>query len=149
MEASSHNIAFAQNTDAVLANAEASAAPAATPAQNAADDSLQRPFVDLPAWIWRAFFASWMALLAAFIIIFGVSSETRFVLGVVCVFAAAFLGVPLTLLRLTRRGTTQNRRAVVSILTGQCKASEAALQIVLLPLVLCAGLIAIGLAIPR
>lgn len=119
------------------------------PSLSKLDIAAQRPFTDVPDWIWRIFFASWIALIAAFILIFGVSSEVRFVLGVVCAFAAAFFGVPIILLRMTRRTRVKRQSAAVQTLTGVLKAQEAALQIVLLPLVLLAGLIAIAFAIPR
>lgn len=108
-----------------------------------------RPFQDLPAWVWRAFFASWGLLFLTFVLTFAVSVDVWFVLGVVTAFAAVFFCTPLVLLRLTRRGKAPECGRHVALLYGRCTSIEAAIQIVLLPVALSIGVIAIGAAIPN
>ncbi len=117
-----------------------------------ARDGEQRPFQDMPPWIWRLFFVSWAALFATFVVTFGVSSEVRFVLGVVAAFAAVFFVTPLVLLRMTRRTKStkaKSHRRQIDILNGSCSDAEAAVQIVLLPIALMLGLIVIATFVPR
>jgi|AAFX01.1.fsa_nt_gi hypothetical protein len=113
------------------------------------DPCAPRPFQDLPAWVWRAFFASWLLLFLTFAVIFAVSGDVWFVLGVVAAFAAVFFCTPLVLLRLTRRGKAHDCGSHVDLLYGRCTNIEAAIQIVLLPIALSVGLIAIGAMIPE
>ncbi len=112
----------------------------------------QRPFQDMPPWIWRVFFAAWAALFGTFVVTFGVSNEVRFVLGVVAAFAAVFFVTPLVLLRMTRRTksvTLKPHRRQIDILNGRCSDVEAAVQIALLPVALMLGLIVIATFVPR
>jgi hypothetical protein len=128
------------------------ATPDDSPQQSEAAALEQRPFQDMPQWIWKLFFASWLALFAAFVIIFGVSGNVRFVLGVVAAFATVFFVTPLVLLRLTRRGSRTQLRTPgrhVDLLYGRCSQTEAAVQIVLLPIALAVGLIVISMLVPR
>ncbi len=128
------------------------AKPLNSPQQSEAAALKQRPFQDMPQWIWKLFFASWLALFAAFVITFGVSGNVRFVLGVIAAFATVFFVTPLVLLRLTRRGSRTQFRAPgrhVDLLDGRCSQTEAAVQIVLLPIALAVGLIVIGMFVPQ
>lgn len=109
----------------------------------------QRPFQDAPTWIWKLFFASWIGFFATLVMIFAVSSNVAFILGVVATFAAVFFLTPLVLLRMTRRTKSRNLRLHIGVGGGQCSDVEAATQIVLLPIVLTIGLIVIGMFIPR
>ena len=138
--------AFAETSEAVEPETRADApdANASTLAPCA-----PRPFQDLPAWVWRAFFASWGLLFLTFVLTFAVSADVWFVMGVVSAFAAVFFCTPLVLLRLTRRGKAPECGRHVDLLNGRCTNSEAAIQIVLLPIALSLGLIAIGAAIPN
>ena len=117
--------------------------------ESAADRCAPRPFQDLPAWVWRAFFASWGLLFLTFVLTFAVSADVWFVLGVVAAFAVVFFCTPLVLLRLTRRGRAPECGRHVDLLYGRSTNIEAAIQIVLLPVALSIGLIAIGAAIPN
>ena len=84
-----------------------------------------------------------------FVLIFAVSLSVWFVLGVVAAFATIFFCTPLVLLRLTLRGDSPKCGRTVELLHGQCSNVEAAVQIVLLPLALSIGLVAIAAAIPN
>jgi hypothetical protein len=117
--------------------------------KDAADPCAPRPFQDLPAWVWRAFFASWGLLFLTFVLTFAVSADVRFVLGVVAAFAAVFFCTPLVLLRLTRRGKATECGRHVDLLNGRCTNIEAAVQIILLPVALSIGIVAIGATIPN
>lgn len=109
----------------------------------------QRPFQDAPTWIWRLFFASWLGFFATLVMIFAVSSEVRFTLGVVAAFAAMFFLTPLVLLLMTRRAKVTNLRRHVDTVGGRCSDVEGATQIVLMPIALTIGLIVIGMFIPQ
>lgn len=130
------------------------ATPASSPTQSDPEGAPaaayeQRPFQDVPIWIWKLFFASWFGLFAAFVLIFAVSSKVWFTLGVVTAFAAMFFFTPLVLLRMTRRTKFTNLRCHVDVAGGRCSDVEAATQIVLMPIALTIGLILIGMFIPR
>ncbi len=117
-----------------------------------ASNGEQRPFQDMPPWIWRLFFAAWAALFGTFVVTFGVSGEVRFVLGVVAAFAAVFFVTPLVLLRMTRRAKPTKVRSYlgqIHTLNGPCSELEAAVQIALLPITLTLGLIVIAMFVPR
>lgn len=114
--------------------------------------SSQRPFQDIPLWIWRSFLGSWLGLFVTFVLTFGVNGGVHFVFGVMAVFAAVYFLTPWMLLRMTRRRappTMQPTARRIDLLHGDCGEGEAAFQIVLLPLVLTAGLIIIALFVPR
>lgn len=116
---------------------------------DAQDLCAPRPFHDLPEWVWRAFFASWALLLSTLALFFGVSLNVWFVLGVIAVFAAVFFCTPLVLLRMTRRGDRPACGRHVDLLYGRCTNIEAAIQIILLPVALSVGLVAIVAMIPQ
>ena len=129
-------------------------APSSSPTQSDPEGSPaaapeQRPFQDAPTWIWKLFFASWAGFFATLVMIFAVSSEVRFTLGVVAAFAAMFFLTPLVLLRMTRRTKVTNLRRYVDTVGGRCSDVEGAAQIVLMPIALTIGLIVIGMFIPR
>lgn len=137
--------AFSETSEAVAPEGETGASGANVRAE---DLCTPRPFHDLPAWVWRAFFASWGLLFLTFVLTFAVSADVWFVLGVIAAFAAVFFCTPLVLLRLTRRGKAPACGTHVELLYGRCTNMEAAIQIILLPVTLSIGLVAIGAAIP-
>jgi hypothetical protein len=138
--------AFADTSEAIETQSSAAETDAR---EQPLDPCASRPFQDLPVWVWRAFFASWLLLFLTFAAIFGVSVNVWLVLGVIAAFAAVFFCTPLVLLRLTRRGEAPQCAPHVDLLNGRCSNSEAAIQIVLLPIALSVGLIAIGAMIPK
>jgi hypothetical protein len=135
--------AFSETNEAVELESRATGAN-----EDGVDPCAPRPFQDLPVWVWRAFFASWGLLFLTFVLTFAVDASVWFVFGVVAVFAGVFFCTPLVLLRLTRRGKAPECGRHVDLLHGRCTNVEAAIQIVLLPIALSVGLIAIGAAIP-
>jgi hypothetical protein len=138
--------AFAETSEAVEFESSVVASDAK---KDAADSCAPRPFQDLPPWVWRAFFASWALLFLTFVLTFAVSADVWFVLSVVAAFAVVFFCTPLVLLRLTRRGKAPECGRHVDLLYGRCTNIQAAVQIVLLPVALSVGLIAIGATIPN
>lgn len=102
------------------------------------------PFTDLPGGIWFALLAVWVAFFATLWWIFGGSSEGAYMVGVATVFGVVFFAVPVSMYRVARRPGHQRVTGLVETLTGQLTAGAATVQIVLVPLAVTLGLIAMA-----
>jgi len=103
--------------------------------------------------VYKVALACWMGLLGVFVITFFSSANALFMVVIDCVYAAMFFGIPWIFHRMTPPGET-GPRDFFSFLSGRLdtiygpiRASEALLQVILVPLCLGIGGIAIGLII--
>lgn len=103
--------------------------------------------------VYKVALACWMGLLGVFVLTFFSSANALFIVVIDCVYAAMFFGIPWVLHRMTPPGET-GTRDFFSFLSGRfdtiygpIRASEALLQVILVPLALGIGGIAIGLII--
>jgi hypothetical protein len=103
--------------------------------------------------VYKIALACWMGLLGVFVLTFFSSANALFMVVVDCVYAAMFFGIPWVLHRITPPGETGPRdffsflSGRVDTIYGPIRASEALLQVILVPLCLGIGGIAIGLII--
>lgn len=102
------------------------------------------PFTDLPGGIWRAFPAVWVAFFATLWWIFGGASESAYMVGVATAFGVVFFAIPMAMYRIARQPTALSGTGMVETLTGPLTAGAAAVQIVLVPLAVTLGLIAMA-----
>lgn len=103
--------------------------------------------------VYRVAFACWMGLLGLFVLTFFSSANALFMVVIDCVYAAMFFGIPWIFHRITPK-TETHPRDFFSFLSGRfdtiygpIRASEALLQVILVPLALGIGGIAISLII--
>jgi hypothetical protein len=103
--------------------------------------------------VYKVALACWMGLLGIFALTFFSSANALFMVMIDCVYAAMFFGIPWVLHRLTPPSETRPRdffsflNGRLDTIYGPIRASEAFLQVILVPLCLGIGGIAIGLII--
>ena len=103
-----------------------------------------RPMSELPASAWRIVLGAWLSFFGVIVLAFGSSKEVLFVLGVVTAFAGVFFGVPMILLRINKRTDPAQSKRYLDTLNGRLSKSEALTQVVMTPVLLTLGLVAIG-----
>ena len=106
---------------------------------------------DLHPTVYTLFTACWAALIAVFVATFAESPFTLFMLAVVTGYAIMFFGVPYVMSRQTEPETNVGKvpfadflKGQVQTLTGPLSASEALMQVLMVPVCLTLGAIAIG-----
>ena len=105
---------------------------------------------DLHPGVYKLFVACWAALVAVFLATFAESPYTLYLLGVVIGTGIMFFGVPYVLSRLTPQTKWANvtlgdfLRGQVQTLTGPVSGIEALTQVLMVPVCLTLGGIAIG-----
>jgi len=103
--------------------------------------------------VYKVALACWMGLLGVFVITFFSSANALFMVVIDCVYAAMFFGIPWIFHRMTPQNGSAPRdffsflNGRLDTIYGPIRASEALLQVILVPLVLGIGGIAIGLII--
>jgi hypothetical protein len=103
--------------------------------------------------VYKIAFTCWMGLLSVFVITFFSSTNALFMIVVDCVYAAVFFGIPWIFHRMAPQDQT-GPRVLSNFLSGRfdtiygpIRASEALLQVILVPLCLGIGGIVIGFII--
>ena len=106
---------------------------------------------DLHPAVYKLFTASWAALIAVFLATFAESPFTLFMLAVVIGYAIMFFGVPYVMSRVAQAETDVSKvsfadflRGQVQTLTGPLSSSEALMQVLMVPVCLTLGAVAIG-----
>jgi hypothetical protein len=106
---------------------------------------------DLHPGVYKLFTASWAALIAVFVATFAESPFTLFMLAVVIGYAIMFFGVPYVMSRQTQPETKVGNvpfadfmRGQVQTLTGPVSSYEALAQVLMVPVCLALGALAIG-----
>jgi hypothetical protein len=106
---------------------------------------------DIHPAVYKLFTASWAALIAVFVATFAESPFTLFMLAVVIGYAIMFFGVPYVMSRQTQPETKVGKvpfadfmRGQVQTLTGPVSSYEALIQVLMVPVCLTLGAIAIG-----
>jgi hypothetical protein len=103
--------------------------------------------------VYKIALACWMGLLGVFVLTFFSSANALFMVVIDCVYAAMFFGIPWIFHRMTPQNGPAPRdffsflNGRIDTIYGPIRASEALLQVTLVPLVLGIGGIAIGLII--
>ena len=106
---------------------------------------------DLHPAVYKLFTASWAALIAVFVATFAESPFTLFMLAVVIGYAIMFFGVPYVMSRVAKPETNVGNvpfadflRGQVQTLTGPVSSAEALMQVLMVPVCLTLGALAIG-----
>jgi len=106
---------------------------------------------DLHPAVYKLFTACWAALIAVFVATFAESPFTLFMLAVVTGYAVMFFGVPYVMSRQALRETNIGQvpfgdflRGKVQTLTGPLSSADALMQVMMVPVCLTLGSIAIG-----
>ena len=103
--------------------------------------------------VYKVALACWMGFLGVFVLTFLSSANALFMIAIDTVYAVMFFGIPWIFHRMTPQGETRPRdffsflSGRVDTIYGPIRASEALLQVILVPLLLGIGGIAIGLII--
>jgi hypothetical protein len=106
---------------------------------------------DLHPAVYKLFTACWAALIAVFVATFAESPSTLFMLAVVIGYAIMFFGVPYVMSRVAQPETNVGKvpfanflRGQVQTLTGPISSAEALMQVLMVPVCLTLGALAIG-----
>jgi len=106
---------------------------------------------DLHPSVYKLFTASWAALIAVFVATFAESPFTLFMLAVVIGYAIMFFGVPYVMSRVAKPETNVGSTSFadflhgqVQTLTGPVSSAEALMQVLMVPVCLTLGALAIG-----
>jgi hypothetical protein len=103
--------------------------------------------------VYKVALACWMGFLGVFVVTFFSSANALFMIVVDGVYAAMFFGIPWVFHRITPQSVVRPRdffsflNGSVDTIYGPIRASEALLQVILVPLLLGIGGIAIGFII--
>ena len=103
--------------------------------------------------VYKVALACWMGLLGVFVLTFFSSANALFMIAIDAVYAAMFFGIPWIFHRMTPQSGPGPRdffsflNGRLDTIYGPIRASEALLQVILVPLALGIGGIAIGLII--
>lgn len=115
--------------------------------------AIARPviYADIHPGVYKSFVACWALLFVVFIDTFAESPFTLFMLGVCIFYATMFFGVPYVMSRVAPPSTTVAQvsfgeflRGKVDTLTGPLSSKEALMQVIIVPLSLAIGGLAIG-----
>jgi hypothetical protein len=106
---------------------------------------------DIHPGVYKIFVGCWAALIAVFLATFAESPFTLFMLAVVIGYSLMFFGVPYVMSRVAPPETEMGKvafldflRGRVQTLTGPVSGSEALMQVLMVPVALTLGSIAIG-----
>ena len=106
---------------------------------------------DIHPGVYKTFVGCWAALIAVFLATFAESPYTLYMLAVVIGYAIMFFGVPYVMSRMAPPDTTVGKasflqflRGEVDTFTGHVSGAEALIQVIMVPLALTLGAIAIG-----
>jgi hypothetical protein len=108
---------------------------------------------DMHPSVFRVAFVCWLALLSVFWVTFFVSSSALFMVVVSTFYAVVFFGVPYTFWRINpkraspRQGLHEFLRTPFETMYGVVSGREALLQVIMVPLAVTLGGIAMGIAI--
>ena len=109
---------------------------------------------DVHPAVYKLFTACWAALIAVFVATFAESPFTLFMLAVVTGYVIMFFGVPYVMSRQAQRETDVGKvsfreflRGQVQTLTGPLSSTDALMQVMMVPVCLTLGSIAIGLIV--
>jgi type IV secretory pathway VirB2 component (pilin) len=114
---------------------------------------ISRTYTDVPPTVYATFIGCWAALVVVFWFTFAESPNAAFMVAISTALALMFFGVPIVLSRtgsqppFTVRGLDQFLRGRVQTLTGPVNGLDALVQIVVVPVCLTIGAIAISLII--
>lgn len=122
---------------------------AAAPAPHEADPSqATRPFGEMARSTWVVFLGVWCVFFLALLALFGGRADVLFNLGVILAFGVMYFGVPFVLLRMTRAKkppAPPTSARFVDTASGRMLHGEVLAQITLIPVLVTAAIIAIGL----
>src|ERR1043166_251219 len=108
-------------------------------------------YADIHPGVYAGFVGCWAALIAVFVATFAESPFTLFMLAVVIGYAIMFFGVPYVMSRVAKPETNVGNvpfadflRGQVQTLTGPVSSAEALMQVLMVPVCLTLGALAIG-----
>lgn len=104
-----------------------------------------RPFDDIAQSTWLIFVGVWVVFFLVLVAIFGGLGDVLFTLGVIFAFGAVFFGVPYALLRMTRtKAKASEPKKYLDTLNGRMSQGEVLAQMVMVPVLVTLGMVAIG-----
>ena len=129
-------------------------APAQTPARvKTAAAATRKLHADMHPGVYSIALLCWAAFMAVFFVTFWASANAIFMVDVSAAYAAMFFGVPFVMSRvaprekIARSGLLDFLRGTVDTLYGPVNGAEALLQVIIIPLSLTIGGVAIGIII--
>lgn len=120
--------------------------PIATTRHEADPPHVTRPFGEMARSTWVVFLGVWCVFFVALIALFGGRADVLFNLGVILAFGVMYFGVPFVLLYMTRTKKPPPAPArFVDTASGRLSHGAMLAQITLIPVLVTAAIIAIGL----